>query len=80
MFECLSKILGRLEALMNSDDFGLRNTVLKAFSALINHCRHTDTVDAQIKKTRKGLQNICMDYIKGICTLYISDPEEERLL
>lgn len=55
MFESLSKLLIKLEKLMESDEFGLRHVALKTFSALINHCRTTKSVDSAIKKTRKGL-------------------------
>lgn len=48
---------------MNKNLLDLRNTALKTFSELIEHCRNTKVVDNEIKATRKGLQNIAMDYI-----------------
>ena len=63
---------------MNQDLLGLRNSALKSFSNLIGHCRNTDVVDEEIKKTRKGLQNIAMDYISGLATLYTQTEKENE--
>jgi predicted transcriptional regulator len=48
----------------------LRGSALKTFSSLINHCKNTGIVDEEIKKTRKGLQNVTMDYIKALVVIY----------
>ena len=48
---------------------------LKTFSGLIEHCRNTKNVDEEIRKTRRGLQNIAMDYIGGLVGLYTKDEE-----
>ena len=58
---------------MNKDLLGMRSVALKTYSSLINHCRHTKVVDEEIKKTRKGLINISMDYVQGLATLYTQD-------
>lgn len=63
MSDCFGQLLKYLEPILNQDVLGLRLTALKTFSALIKHCRHTKVVDEEIKKTRKGLSNIAMDYI-----------------
>lgn len=85
MFQSLTKILKSLEHYLNTDEFGLRNVVLKTFSTLIDHCRTTSVVDAQIKKTRKGLQSISYDYIQGILQVILqqvdvpmADDEDRR--
>ena len=67
-----------LEPILNDDILGLRNTALKTFSDLIRHCRNTDVVDEEIKKTRKGLQNIAMDYIQGLATLYTKADAQSK--
>lgn len=73
MSDCFVQVLKYLEPILNKDLLGLRLTALKTFSALISHCRNTKVVDEEIKKTRKGLQNIAMDYIQGLVTLYTED-------
>ena len=70
MSDCFAQVLRYLEPILNQNLLGLRNTALKTFSTLISHCRNTSVVDEQIKLTRKGLQNIAMDYIQGLATLY----------
>lgn len=70
MSDCFAEILKYLEPILNKNLFGLRTMALKTFSALISHCRSTKHVDEEIKKTRKGLSNIAMDYITGLVTLY----------
>ena len=55
MSESFMKLLVFLEPIMNNNVLGLRVTALKTFSALIKHCRHTKSVDSEIKKMRKGL-------------------------
>jgi len=76
MSDCFASVLKYLEPILNKDLLGLRAVALKTFSTLINHCRHTTNVDEEIKKTRKGLQNIAMDYIGGLVTLYTKDESE----
>jgi hypothetical protein len=66
MSDCFAEVLKYLEPILNKNLLGLRVMALKSFSALIAHCRSTTNVDAEIKKTRKGLQNIAMDYINGL--------------
>jgi hypothetical protein len=73
MSDCFVQILVYLEPILNKDLLGMRLTALKTFSALIRHCRNTKVIDEEIKKTRKGLQNIAMDYIKGLVSLYADD-------
>ena len=73
MSDCFVEVLKYLEPILNKDLLGLRNTALKTFSMLISHCRNTKVVDEEIKKTRKGLQNIAMDYIQGLVVLYTQD-------
>lgn len=80
MCECLKELLKFLEAIMNKNLLGLRPVALKSLSNLIEHCRNTPVVDEDIKKTRKTLQSITMDYIRGLVTLYTKDPEEEKVL
>jgi len=63
MSDCFVEVLRYLEPILNNDLLGLRPVALKTFSTLIKHCRNTKNVDEEIKKTRKGLQNIAMDYI-----------------
>ena len=46
---------------------------MRTFSTIISHCRNTKTVDEEIRNTRKGLQNIAMDYINGLVVLYTQD-------
>ena len=45
MYGCLSKLLPKLDELLNGDQLGLRATALKTFSALISHCKNTKVVD-----------------------------------
>lgn len=70
MSDCFAEVLKYLEPILNKNLFGLRNMALKTFSRLIEHCRNTKQVDEEIKKTRKGLSNIAMDYITGLVQLY----------
>jgi len=77
MRDCFIELLKYLEPILNNDLLSLRNTALKTFSTLIKHCRHTKVVDEQIKFTRKGLQNIAMDYIQGLVGLYIKDANDD---
>lgn len=51
---------------------------LKTFQALIGHCRSTTIVDEEIKKTRKGLTNISMDYINDLVSLYLKTNESNK--
>jgi len=73
MSDCFMQVLNFLEPILNQNVLGLRLVALKTFSALISHCRHTKVVDDEIRKTRKGLQNIAMDYIQGLVALYQQD-------
>jgi hypothetical protein len=73
--DCFAQLLKYLEPILNKDVLGLRLTALKTFSALIRHCKVTKVVDEEIKKTRKGLQNIALDYIQGLVTLYTEDED-----
>ena len=75
MSDCFAQVLKYLEPILNKNIFGLRTTALKTFSALIGHCRNTNNVDDEIRKTRKGLSNIAMDYISGLVTLYTTAGE-----
>jgi len=63
-------ILRYLDPIIHKDLLGLRASALKTFSSLINHCKNTKIVDEEIKKTRKGLQNVTMDYIKALVVIY----------
>jgi len=56
--------------MVNKNDLHLRSLALQSFSALIDHCRTTRVVTEEIKKTRTGLQRICMDYIQGLSKLF----------
>jgi len=80
MSECFQQLLKFLEPIMNKDVLNLRPVALKAFSSLIYHCRNAEVVDAEIKKTRKALQSITMDYIRGLVTLYTKNQDEEKRL
>lgn len=71
--DCFIELIKYLEPIMNKDLLGMRSVALKTYSSLINHCRHTKVVDEEIKKTRKGLINISMDYVQGLATLYTQD-------
>lgn len=77
MSDCFAELLKYLEPILNKNLLNLRPTALKTFSNLIGHCRHTSVVDNEIKKTRKGLQNIALDYIQGLLTLYIAESSEQ---
>lgn len=71
--DCFIELIKYLEPIMNKDLLGMRSIALKTYSSLINHCRHTTNVDEEIKKTRKGLINISMDYVQGLATLYTQE-------
>jgi hypothetical protein len=77
MSDSFMKLLVFVEPIMNNNVLGLRGTALKTFSALIKHCRNASCVDSEIKKMRKGLQNISLDYIQGLMKIYI---QEESLI
>jgi hypothetical protein len=62
--------------MVNRNDYGLRSVALRSFSELINHCRNTSVVTEEIKKTRKGLQRISLDYVQGLSKMYCVDPKE----
>ena len=70
--------------MINENSFGLRQLALRAFSELIDHCRTTPDVTAEIKQTRSGLQRISQDYIGGLKKLYltetVSDGHRTQLL
>ena len=72
-----ASLLGDLEQMVNKNDFGLRTLALRSFSELINHCKNTSAVTEEIKKTRKGLQRITMDYVNGLSKMYCSVPDPE---
>jgi hypothetical protein len=76
MSDCFASILKYLDPIISKNVLGLRNVGLKVFSSLIQHCRKTKVVDEEIKKTRKGLINISMDYVTGLIKLYIDDPDD----
>jgi hypothetical protein len=78
--DCFAQLLKFLEPIISKNLLGLRNLGLKVFSSLIRHCRKTKVVDEEIKKTRKGLINISMDYVNGLVALYTQDSEEEKML
>lgn len=71
--------------MVNKNTLGLVSIGLRVFSEMILHCRQTPVVTDQIKNTRKGLQNICPDYVKGLSQLYVkpifqtADDSESRL-
>ena len=75
MSDCFAQILRYLEPILNKNLLGLRDVALKTFSGLIEHCRNTKNVDEEIRKTRRGLQNIAMDYIGGLVGLYTKGDE-----
>jgi hypothetical protein len=71
--------------MINQNLWHLRSLALRVFSALIEHCRSTSEVTAEIKATRLGLQRISSDYISGLSRLYLSSvpslvPSSEPLL
>ena len=65
-------LLTYIEPMINLNTLGLRTLALRVFSDLIDHCRTTRQVTAEIKQTRLGLQRICMDYIEGLARLYVT--------
>ena len=71
-----ASLLPSLEPMVNRNDYGLRSVALRSFSELINHCRNTSVVTEEIKKTRKGLQRISLDYVQGLSKMYCVDPKE----
>lgn len=75
--EAVSSLLGYLEPMVNKNTMGLRTLALRSFSELINHCRNTAVVTEQIKKTRIGLQRICMDYVEGLSNLYFAPDYDD---
>jgi hypothetical protein len=78
--DCFAQLLKFLEPIISKNLLGMRNLGLKVFSSLIKHCRKTKVVDEEIKKTRKGLINISMDYVNGLVQLYTQDSQEEKML
>ena len=62
--------------MVNRNIYGLRTLALRSFSAIIDHCRTTKVVTEQIKKTRKGLQRICLEYVTGLSKMYCIVPSE----
>jgi len=64
--------------MVNKNTLGLRTLALRAFSDLINHCRNTPVVTEQLRKTRIGLQRICMDYVEGLSRLFSSPGYNEK--
>jgi len=56
--------------MVNQNTYGLRTLALKSFSQIIDYCRKVPVVTEQIKITRKGLQRLCMTYVKGLSALY----------
>ena len=62
--------------MVNRNEYGLRTLALRSFSELIDHCRNTKVVTEQIKKTRKGLQRICLEYVTGLSKMYCIIPSE----
>jgi len=77
MSDCFAQLLKYLDPIISKNILGLRNVGLKVFSTLIQHCRKTKVVDEEIKKTRKGLINISMDYVNGLVKLYTEESKEE---
>lgn len=65
-----SSLLQYLEPMVNANSYGLRSLALRSFSQIIDFCRNTPLVTEQITITRKGLQRICMTYVKGLSSLY----------
>ena len=78
--DCFATLLKYIEPIISKNLLGLRNLGLKVFSSLIKHCRKTTVVDDEVRKTRKGLINISMDYVNGLVNLYTQDTEEEKQL
>jgi hypothetical protein len=74
-----SSLLRYLEPMIFEDTHGLRSLALRVFSELISHCRTTRIVTPEIKKTRQGLQRICLDYVDRLSSLYISPSLNEAL-
>mmetsp|Transcript_24172 Transcript_24172/g.37157 ORF Transcript_24172/g.37157 Transcript_24172/m.37157 type:complete len:254 (+) Transcript_24172:1367-2128(+) len=71
-----SQILTYLDPIVDQDVLSLRPVGLKSFSALIQHCRDASNVDNEIKKTRRGLQNIAIGYIEKLVNLYTKEQEK----
>ena len=67
-----ASLLEHLEAMVNKNVYGLRSLALRSFSQIIDFCRNVLVVTDQVKLTRRGLQRICMTYVKGLSTLYCS--------
>tara|TARA_B110000285_G_C15067454_1_gene585975 strand:+ start:1351 stop:1560 length:210 start_codon:yes stop_codon:yes gene_type:complete len=63
MSDCFAQILNFLDPIIEKDLLGLRCLALKVFSSLITYCRKPKVLDEEIKKTRKGLINISLDYV-----------------
>ena len=78
--EAFAALLRFLEPMVNKNHMGQRQTALLTFSTMINHCRVTKPVTDQVKKTRLGLQRICMDYISGLSKLYCSPQQQDPYL
>lgn len=64
--------------MVNQNKYGLRSLALRSFSQIIDFCRNTPVVTEQIKVTRKGLQRICMTYVKGLSDLYCASTQGEE--
>lgn len=77
MHESVVQLLKFIDPIIKQNILGLRLVGLKFFSSLINHCRGTKQVDDSIKKTRKGLQSLAMDYITKLVNLYTADSTED---
>lgn len=75
MAACFAQILTYLEPIINKNVLSLRPVGLKSFSALINHCLNAENKDAELKKTKKGLTSISMNYIEGLVKLYCQEEE-----
>jgi len=71
------QIITPLENLVNKNKWGLRTLALRTFSVLIDFCRNTPKVTESIKKTRQGLQRICLDYVEALSRLYLTQHESK---
>ena len=71
-----SSLLPHLETMVNQNTFGLRSIALRSFSQIIDFCRNCPQVTEQVKTTRKGLQRICMPYVKGLSSLYCGQKQQ----
>lgn len=76
MSDCFAQILNYLDPIIEKDLLGLRCLALKVFSSLIQYCRKPKVLDEEIKKTRKGLINISLDYVQGLIKLYVDDENK----